>query len=176
MPSATPPRGAPDELQVSDFIFNVYGNGLHLERLDVRCVASLRRGRGRRHDRAGARVVGPGPIRLRINRREEPLDLYVARRRLGPRGDVRPRAWRHPNEWTTPWSPFMRDSLPRADSADADSRTVIESCPDGWWYTALLPSRERVVAFLTDRDLVSHRALLAAGRTDRPARADQARP
>jgi len=38
-------------------------------------------------------------------------------------------------------------------SGDEDSRTLIESEPDGWWYTALLPSRQRVVAYLTDADL-----------------------
>ncbi len=37
---------------------------------------------------------------------------------------------------------------------DRDSRTVVESGPDGWWYTALIPSGERVVAFLTDADLI----------------------
>jgi flavin-dependent dehydrogenase len=39
------------------------------------------------------------------------------------------------------------------ESVDEDSRTLIESDPDGWWYTALLPSRQRVVAYLTDADL-----------------------
>ncbi len=45
--------------------------------------------------------------------------------------------------------------------ADRDSRTAIESDPDGWWYTALVPSGERVVAFLTDADLVNHAAVLS---------------
>lgn len=36
---------------------------------------------------------------------------------------------------------------------DEDSRTLIESGPDGWWYTALVPSGQRVVAYLTDADL-----------------------
>jgi len=44
---------------------------------------------------------------------------------------------------------------------DQDSRTVVESDPDGWWYTALVPSGERVVAFLTDADLVDRAALLS---------------
>ena len=43
--------------------------------------------------------------------------------------------------------------------ADEDSRTVIEAAPDGWWYTALLPSGRRVVVYLTDADLVRPRAL-----------------
>jgi flavin-dependent dehydrogenase len=40
-----------------------------------------------------------------------------------------------------------------AVSIDDDSRTLIESAPDGWWYTALLPLRQRVVVYLTDADL-----------------------
>ena len=30
---------------------------------------------------------------------------------------------------------------------------MIEAASDGWWYTAMLPSRQRVVAYLTDADL-----------------------
>ena len=46
-----------------------------------------------------------------------------------------------------------------AATPDEDSRTLIEAAPDGWWYTALLPSKLRVVVYLTDADLVSRRAL-----------------
>lgn len=44
---------------------------------------------------------------------------------------------------------------PAGDSpaSDHDSRTLIEATPDGWWYTALLPAKHRVVAYLTDADL-----------------------
>jgi flavin-dependent dehydrogenase len=45
--------------------------------------------------------------------------------------------------------------------ADCDSRTAVESGPDGWWYTALVPSGERVVAFLTDADLIDRAAMLS---------------
>ncbi len=38
-------------------------------------------------------------------------------------------------------------------ATDQDSRTLIEAAPDGWWYTALLPAKHRVVAYLTDADL-----------------------
>lgn len=37
--------------------------------------------------------------------------------------------------------------------ANQDSRTLIEAAPDGWWYTALLPSNQRIVVYLTDADL-----------------------
>jgi len=37
-----------------------------------------------------------------------------------------------------------------AMSSDRDSRTLVESSPDGWWYTSLVPRNRRVVAFHTD--------------------------
>ena len=36
---------------------------------------------------------------------------------------------------------------------DPDAMTLVESVPQGWWYTACLPKRRRVVVFLTDADL-----------------------
>lgn len=41
-----------------------------------------------------------------------------------------------------------------APRKDRDSRTLIEAVPDGWWYTALVPSGQRVVAYMTDADLL----------------------
>lgn len=37
-----------------------------------------------------------------------------------------------------------------APSSDIDSRTLVESAPDGWWYSSLVPGGRRVVAFHTD--------------------------
>ncbi|TWI18278.1 flavin-dependent dehydrogenase [Mesorhizobium tianshanense] len=39
------------------------------------------------------------------------------------------------------------------DRAPGDCRMVIEARPEGWWYSADLPDRRRVVACLTDPDL-----------------------
>jgi len=36
---------------------------------------------------------------------------------------------------------------------DEDSRSLIEATEEGWWYTALLPGRKRVVSFHTDLDI-----------------------
>jgi 2-polyprenyl-6-methoxyphenol hydroxylase-like FAD-dependent oxidoreductase len=47
-----------------------------------------------------------------------------------------------------------------ADS-DKDGRTWIEACPDGWWYSVLLPTGGRLVAYLTDLDLADKRKLLS---------------
>jgi flavin-dependent dehydrogenase len=35
---------------------------------------------------------------------------------------------------------------------DVDSLSFVDSAADGWWYTALMPSGERVVVFFTDAD------------------------
>jgi flavin-dependent dehydrogenase len=48
--------------------------------------------------------------------------------------------------------------------SDVDSRTAVEAAPDGWWYTALVPSGERVVVYLTDADLVDRDLLLSTDR------------
>lgn len=50
--------------------------------------------------------------------------------------------------------------LHSAHDDDHDGRTWVEAVEDGWWYSVLLPSRQRLVAFLTDADLCDHRRLL----------------
>lgn len=40
-----------------------------------------------------------------------------------------------------------------ADRSDADTRTLIEAVPDGWWYTARVPGGKRIAIFFTDADL-----------------------
>ncbi len=49
-------------------------------------------------------------------------------------------------------------------AADQDARTLIEDAPDGWWYTALVPSGERIVAYLTDSDLLSRADVISEKR------------
>ncbi len=43
---------------------------------------------------------------------------------------------------------------PRTPGLDRDARTHVESVPEGWWYSALMPSGKRMAAFLTDADLL----------------------
>jgi flavin-dependent dehydrogenase len=43
-----------------------------------------------------------------------------------------------------------RFTSPNDRPGDVDSTTLVESAPHGWWYTALVPSRCRVVVYLTD--------------------------
>ncbi len=46
------------------------------------------------------------------------------------------------------------------DDSDQDGRTWVEAVDNGWWYSVLLPSQERLVAFLCDADLIDRRPLL----------------
>ncbi|MEY9931754.1 flavin-dependent dehydrogenase [Catenulispora sp. GP43] len=46
-------------------------------------------------------------------------------------------------------------AVPGARDQPADGRNLVESDPDGWWYTALMPSRRRLVVYFTDPDLPS---------------------
>jgi flavin-dependent dehydrogenase len=46
------------------------------------------------------------------------------------------------------------------DDSDRDGRTWVEAVDNGWWYSVLLPSQERLVAFLCDADLIDRRPLL----------------
>ena len=39
---------------------------------------------------------------------------------------------------------------PQVAQKDEDLLTLVESAEDGWWYTARIPGRRRVVAYLTD--------------------------
>ena len=49
---------------------------------------------------------------------------------------------------------FLFDTVEDLDPArpnleDRDTRTLIEASPSGWWYTALLPHRKRLVTYTT---------------------------
>jgi flavin-dependent dehydrogenase len=47
--------------------------------------------------------------------------------------------------------------LEAENDRDGDSTTLVEAVADGWWYTTPVPARRRVVAFLTDADLLPPR-------------------
>lgn len=61
--------------------------------------------------------------------------------------------------------------------ADEDSLTRIEAVPEGWWYTARLPSGERLAVFHTDADLPAReQARGAAGFAELLARTQRLAP
>lgn len=52
-----------------------------------------------------------------------------------------------------------------ASEGDADATTLVEAAPSGWWYTARVPGGTRVVAYLTDADLLPASLRTGAGFT-----------
>lgn len=54
----------------------------------------------------------------------------------------------------------MRLAADADSDSDRDGRTWVEAVDNGWWYSVLLPSQERLVAFLCDADLIDRRPLL----------------
>lgn len=54
----------------------------------------------------------------------------------------------------------VHQCLHGGDGEDRDGRTWVESVADGWWYSVLLPSGERLIAFLCDADADERRRLL----------------
>jgi flavin-dependent dehydrogenase len=52
--------------------------------------------------------------------------------------------------------------LAAGDAQDQDCTTLTEAVPDGWWYTTPVSARQRVVAYLTDSDLLPGRAARTA--------------
>lgn len=63
-----------------------------------------------------------------------------------------------------------------AGEEDRDARTLVEAVPEGWWYTALVPGRRRVVAFMSDVDLLPPGIRTAGGYQEELARTEHVRP
>jgi flavin-dependent dehydrogenase len=48
---------------------------------------------------------------------------------------------------------------PTADTAGIDSFALVESVPEGWWYSGLLPWGQLALSFMTDSDLLRARTI-----------------
>ncbi|RNF83311.1 NAD(P)/FAD-dependent oxidoreductase [Montanilutibacter psychrotolerans] len=158
-----------DAPHASDFLFQLHGHGLQLDRARFDGLLRLAA-----HD-AGAEVVESA--RLHLDARTDAGAQPTQRLRLRPIDDDM-------REVETRW---LIDASGRAatlarrlgalrrqhgrllafylrmrseNGSDQDGRTCVEAVEDGWWYSVLLPGGERVAAFLSDADLVDSRALL----------------
>jgi flavin-dependent dehydrogenase len=151
-------------LHATDFFFDLNGHGWHLDR--ARFDAALRdaaRDAGA-EVRTGTRLAGAEPDaaggwRATLSDAEEVRCgwLVDATGRRSAVARRRGAARLHDDRLVAFHARFRP-----ARAGDRDGRTLIEAAPDGWWYTALLPSGERVVAFQTDADLADRPALLTA--------------
>jgi flavin-dependent dehydrogenase len=152
------------ELYANDFIFNPYGNGWHVDR--SRFDAML----AQAAENAGVQVL-------------RGAQLISIQERAGNGWRVEVGAAGKQLEWE---SQFLVDATGRASSLarklgasrrscdhligvvaffTPDSRdhasshaTLVEAVEEGWWYSALLPDRRIVVAYMTDADIYAQRS------------------
>jgi len=138
-----------------EFLFNPYGNGWHIDRrrFDVMLQQAA--------ERAGA-ILYRGARRVDVVRTAEQWRL----------------TWRDWSDWRSGSAHFVADATGRArglvrrlgvpvrrydrligrigfvaPQGPAEATTLIETEPQGWWYSAPLPSAEHVVAFMSDPDV-----------------------
>ena len=156
------------EPQYTDFVSNPHGNGWHLDRARFDAllrdearnfgatVLSMARFAGTDRVKGGWRVS----LRLGIGwRRSEEVRTTWLIDATGRRSFVA-RALGAQRIHEDRLIAFYSRFRPRESSiCDEDCRTIVEAAPDGWWYSALVPAGERVVAFFTDRDLADRIAL-----------------
>ncbi|MEU5213696.1 tryptophan 7-halogenase [Streptomyces sp. NPDC020742] len=149
------------DLHAVDFLHDPYGHGWHLDRplFDRRLRAAARA--------AGAEVAEHTAVR-RPARQPDGTWRLALRGRSGGTADrtvrcrwvvdatgrgaaiaVRSGARRHTGDRLT----AVHLLLDPARQPTPDGRSLVESDEDGWWYTALLPSGHRLVAYFTDPDL-----------------------
>jgi flavin-dependent dehydrogenase len=153
------------EAQCTDFVFNPHGNGWHLDRSRFDAMlqdeACIRGGEALLQARFASAEHEQGGWRITIRTADGARELHAnwlidatgrssfVARQLG--------AERIHDDHLIAF--FIRCRITEAAQRDADSRTFAEAMPDGWWYSALVPSGERIVAFLTDSDLADRATL-----------------
>ncbi|MBN8211915.1 MAG: FAD-dependent monooxygenase [Xanthomonadales bacterium] len=155
-----------DAAHANDFMFQLHGHGLQLDR--VRFDATLFE-----HARvSGAEIVREAKLSLTASAsNDEPYRLQLRTRGTEDAIECR---WlidasgrsatlaRQLGATRIDYDRLLAFHMRLHSDADTDrdGRTWIEAVEQGWWYSVLLPSRERLVAFLGDADLADRRSLL----------------
>jgi len=140
-----------DNPQETDFTFNPFGSGWHIDRrrFDLMLFHAAKRAGGCIFMDKRAEIARQG-IGWEVSRRSEPT-LFArfvvdATGRNGCRIDGSRE--RHTEDALL--ATVIRVSF--ADSHPHDLRTFIEAAPDGWWYSACLPMNDLIAMFFTDRE------------------------
>lgn len=154
---------------VNDFMFQLHGHGLQLDRVrfDAQLRATARE--------AGAEVVESTRLQFDVSVHDSAVSPHRLRLRRDGGDELKLEArWlidasgrpatlarqlgathiRHDRQLA------FYQRLRSERGSDRDGRTLVEAVENGWWYSALLPAGERLVAFLGDADLIERRALL----------------
>lgn len=161
-----------DDAHANDFMFQLHGHGLQLDR--VRFDATLLDHAGA----SGAEIVRDAKLSLiaststststssdmpyRLQLRTRGAEDVVESRWLidatGRPATLARQLGAERIEYDRLLAFHMR--LRSEADTDRDGRTWIEAVEHGWWYSVLLPSRERLVSFLANADHADRRTLL----------------
>jgi len=147
-----------EALESADFMFDPLGPGWHLDRraFDAGLI-----------DAVGARGVQVVPAQLRraerrgsaweLNARTPHGPLRVHGRFVIDAGGRTARFSRAAGARRRRLDRLVAVVWPLTGGRDRDATTTVEATQDGWWYTSPLPDKRRIVAFLTDADLLPRR-------------------
>ena len=140
----------------NDFLFNPYGPGWHLDRaaFDAMLLEAAQAAGTQVHECSVLDCVRVDDLGWRV--RIDPADgsrALVARWAIDATG--RP-AWLAKRAGARRHRVDRLIAVVRFASASSmtETRTLIEACPEGWWYAAALPENRVVAAFFTDAELL----------------------
>lgn len=176
-----------DDLRETQFLFNPYGSGWHLDRrkFESRFAQWAEEAGARvvRHARAREiRSFADGGWRVDVERTErQSLDCAILIDASGRASFVARRLGADRLEYDTLVCVYQ---FFRAPTDSNDTRTMVESTRNGWWYSSYLPSAGLLAAFMSDAHLLPRgaRALRVHWRQELDAtmytrrRVDAARP
>lgn len=155
------------DVQTQDFIFTPFGQGWHLDRqrFDLMLADAVTKAGGivwRNARMTDCLRTPANQWQLTIDREEGPIDVE-ARFLIDATGKAGSIAKR---EGVTRW---MMDRLVAVvgtlrfpHDVPQDTFTFVETCKEGWWYSARLPNASMIVAFMSDADIVQKQNLHSA--------------
>ncbi|WP_419737103.1 tryptophan 7-halogenase [Pseudomonas sp. COR18] len=153
-----------DEPHMDDFIFQTQGRGYQLDRLafDTQLRATARQLGVAVHE-ATRLVATPREAGFSLRLASADGERQAECRWLidaGGRPAVLARQQGAQRQVEDRLTAFYLLLHSRQDT-DRDGRTLVEAVANGWWYSVLLPSGERLVTFLGDLDLLDRQTLLS---------------
>jgi len=155
-----------DEVYDNDFIFNPYGHGWHLDRTRFDAMLALAAEAAGAVVHRGAQLTSwtpdsAGGWEIEISRGAEHL-RYRTRFLVDASGRAasfarKQGAQRIVIDHLIAAAAFLSGASAGAPPSIPNSSTLVEAVEQGWWYSALLPNKQLVVAYFTDPDLYAKR-------------------
>ncbi|MDI3287282.1 FAD-dependent oxidoreductase [Polyangium sp. 15x6] len=145
-----------EELHENEFIWSPYGHGWHLDRLRFDRFLAAEAIRSGATLRTGAQVQACEPSRgghrltIDVDSRVEAIHAEAVIEAAGRAG----RRLAAPSARRIRFDRLVALVGYVEGTSEEDARTLIEATPSGFWYSARLPGRTLVAAFMTDADLL----------------------